>query len=149
MIADPQSNPAAVELGNFFPRPPVAVWRALTEPDLLARWLLRPTGFEPSAGTRFRFTAAVSEVDEVTCEVLAARPFEQLTYSWTYSRAAHPTPWIVDWALWPQGRGTRLLLTHTGFDIADRRQRMVRNAMERGWKRRVLPRLEEVMRPSG
>ncbi|TQM30695.1 SRPBCC family protein [Nocardia bhagyanarayanae] len=145
MIADPQLNPAAVELGSFYPQPPDAVWRALTEPDLLERWLLRPTGFAASVGTRFRFTIPDSSIDEIVCEVLKARPCEQLTYSWMYPQAEHPARWIVDWTMRPQGRGTRLLLTQTGFDIEDRRQKMIRNATERSWKRRVLPRLGEVI----
>jgi uncharacterized protein YndB with AHSA1/START domain len=145
VIADPLLNPAAVELGRFYPQLPDAVWRALTEPDLLARWLLRPTGFSASIGTRFRFAIPDSSTDDIACEVLAARPCERLTYSWTYPHPEHPARWIVDWALRPQGRGTLLLLTQTGFDIGDRRQKMVRNAMERSWKRLVLPRLGEVI----
>ncbi|MEU7140264.1 SRPBCC domain-containing protein [Nocardia sp. NPDC046473] len=145
MIADAQLNPAAVELGNFFPQPPDIVWRALTEPDLLEQWLLRPTGFDAAVGTHFRFTFPASSIDEIACEVLAARPYEQLTYSWIYSQAEHRARWIVDWTLRPQGHGTRLLLTQTGFDIEDRRQKMIRNATERSWKRSVLPRLSEVI----
>ncbi|MTE13357.1 SRPBCC family protein [Nocardia aurantiaca] len=145
MIADPRLNPAAVELGSFFRPPPDAVWRALTEPDLLERWLLRPTGFAASVGTHFRFIIPDSSINEIICEVLAARRCKQLTYSWMYPRAEYPARWIVDWTLQPQGRGTRLLLTQTGFDIEDRRQKMVRNAMERSWKRLVLPRLGEAI----
>ncbi|MFI9636330.1 SRPBCC domain-containing protein [Nocardia sp. NPDC051929] len=145
MIADPQLNPAAVELGSFFRQPPEAVWRALTEPDLLQRWLLRPTGFAASVGTRFRFIIPESATEQILCEVLAVRPYEQLTYSWDYPQAEFPARWVVDWMLQTQGRGTRLLLTQTGFDIKDRRQRMVRNAVERSWKRSVLPRLGEVI----
>ncbi|MFB8277320.1 SRPBCC family protein [Nocardia colli] len=143
MIADPRLDPAAVELGAFFPRSPDIVWRALTDPNLLEQWLLRPTGFTASVGTRFRFTTPASSIDEISCEVLAARWCEQLTYSWMYSRA--PARWIVDWTIRPQGSGTRLLLTQTGFDIEDRRQKMTRNAMERRWKRLVLPRLGAVI----
>lgn len=145
MIADPQLNPAAVELGNFFRQPPQAVWEALTEPDLLQRWLLRPIGFAASAGTHFRFTGPNTDIDQILCEVLASRPYEKLTYSWIYQQAEYPVRWVVDWTLKPQGRGTRLLLTQTGFDIEDPRQRMMRNAAERRWKRLVLPRLGEVI----
>ncbi|WP_433671314.1 hypothetical protein ACQP06_06910 [Nocardia sp. CA-136227] len=60
-------------------------------------------------------------------------------------RADYPTRWIVGWALHPQGHGTRLLLTQTGFDIEDRRQKMARNAVERSWKRLLLPRLGQVI----
>ncbi|WP_405161022.1 SRPBCC domain-containing protein [Nocardia sp. NBC_01499] len=145
MIADTQLNPAAVELGSFFPQPPDTVWHALTDPDLLERWLLRPTGFAASVGTRFRFTIPAASINEVVCEVLAAQPCKQLTYSWFHPQAEHPARRIVDWTLRPQGRGTRLLLTQTGFDIEDRQQKMVRNATERSWKRLVLPRLGEVI----
>jgi uncharacterized protein YndB with AHSA1/START domain len=145
MIADPRLNPAAVELGSFLPQPPDVVWRALTEPDLLERWLLRPSGFAASVGTCFRFIIPAPAIGAIACEVLAVRPGEQLTYSWVYSQAEQPARWIVDWAMRPQGHGTRLLLTQTGFDIENRRQKMVRNAVERSWKRSVLPRLGEVM----
>ncbi|WP_225725128.1 MULTISPECIES: SRPBCC domain-containing protein [unclassified Nocardia] len=141
MIADPRLNPAAIELGSFFPQPPDTVWRALTEPDLLARWLLRPTGFAATVGTRFRFPIPDPPNDEIACEILISEPGARLTYTWTYP----PLDGIADWTIRPQGRGTRLLLTQTGFDIGDRRQRMVRNALERRWKRHVLPRLGEVI----
>ncbi|MEV6280900.1 SRPBCC domain-containing protein [Nocardia sp. NPDC051832] len=145
MIADTHLNPAAIELGSFFPQPTRAVWRALTEPDLLERWLLRPTGFAAVTGTRFRFTVPDATINEIVCEVLVAEPCERLTHSWNYPQSEYPARWIVDWRLWPQGRGTRLLLTQTGFDIADRRQKMARNAMERTWKRNLLPRLGDVI----
>ncbi|WP_433658960.1 SRPBCC family protein [Nocardia sp. CA-128927] len=145
MIADPQLNPAAIELGTFFPQPPTTIWRALTDPDLLEQWLFRPTGFTPTPGTHFQFTTPAAPINEVTCEVLTAHPYKQLTYTWLYPHSDHPTRWIVDWNLQPQGHGTRLLLTQTGFDTKDRRQKMLRNAMERGWKRTALPRLSEVI----
>ncbi|GAB0103843.1 SRPBCC domain-containing protein [Nocardia sp. JMUB6875] len=145
MIADTHLNPAAVELGSFFPQPPEAVWRALTDPDLLQRWLLRPTGFQPVPGINFRFTTPESPIDEILCEVRTARPHEPPTYTWLHPHAVDPIRLLIDWTLHPQGHGTRLLLTQTGFDIEDRRQKMIRNATERSWKRRVLPKLTEVI----
>ncbi|WP_378730520.1 SRPBCC domain-containing protein [Nocardia brasiliensis] len=145
MIADPQLNPAAIELGSFFPQPPDAVWRALTGPDLLERWLFRPDGFAASVGTRFRFTIPAAPASEIACEVLTAERCKQLTYSAIYPQLEYPARWIVDWTMLTQGRGTRLLLTQTGFDVEDRRQKMVRNAVERHRKRLVLPRLGEVI----
>lgn len=144
MIADSELDPAAVEVGGFFPHSPDVVWRALTEPDLLERWLMRSIGFAASVGTHFTFAVPTQPPAEIACEVLAARPGEQLTLSWVDLRAEHPTRWIVDWMIQPQGTGTRLLLTQTGFDIEDRRQKMARNALERGWKV-ALSRLREVL----
>ncbi|MEV6769022.1 SRPBCC domain-containing protein [Nocardia sp. NPDC051030] len=134
MMSDSELNPAAVEIGSFFPQPPEDVWRVLTEPELHARWLMRSVGFAPSVGTHFILAVPTEPTGEIACEVLTARPAEQLTITWVDLRAKYPARWVVDWTIQPQGRGTRLLLTQTGFDIENRRQKMARNAMERGWK---------------
>lgn len=144
MTSDAELDPAAVEIGRFFPQRPGLVWRALTEPDLIAQWLMRSTGFAPSVGTHFIFAIPTDPPGEIACEVLAARPSEQLTISWVDLRAEFPARWVLDWTVHPEGRGTRLLLTQTGFDIENRRQKMARNAMERGW-RTTLARLGEVL----
>lgn len=81
---------------------------------------------------------------EIACEVLAVRPGEQLTLSWVDLRATRPARWLVDWTVHPQGRGTRLLLTHSGFDINDRRPPTDRNGMERMWQR-VLSQIGEML----
>ncbi|WP_372443020.1 SRPBCC family protein [Mycolicibacterium baixiangningiae] len=72
---------------------------------------------------------------EIACEVLELRPGERLALSWVDLRAARSARWLVDWTVDRQGRGTRLLLRHSGFDIRDRRQKMARNGMERMWRR--------------
>lgn len=112
------------------------------------------TGFAASAGTRFAFevppqpqTAArrqATPCNQIACEVLTAQPHEQLTMSWIDLRAEQPTRWVLDWIIRPEGHGTRLLLTHSGFDLADRRQKMARNGMERMWRGR-LTRLRDLL----
>ncbi|WP_280426969.1 SRPBCC family protein [Nocardia brasiliensis] len=144
MTSDAELDPAAVEIGSFFPVPPQQVWRALTEPDLIERWLLRSTGFAATVGTHFIFEIPARTPGEVACEVLVAEPGAQLTVSWVDLRAKYPARWVVDWTIRPQGRGTRLVLTQTGFDIENRRQKMARNALERGW-RTTLTRLGAVL----
>ncbi|WP_024799357.1 SRPBCC domain-containing protein [Nocardia sp. BMG51109] len=144
MTSDAELNPDAVEVGDFVSQPPDVVWGALTEPDLLERWLMRPIGFAAVTGTHFIFALPTPQTGEIACEVLATRPGEQLTLSWVDLQADRPARWIVDWTIRPEGRGTRLLLTQTGFDIEDRRQKMARNAMERGW-RSALARMRDVL----
>ncbi|WP_194814127.1 SRPBCC domain-containing protein [Nocardia sp. XZ_19_385] len=145
MVSDSELNPAAVEIGSFFPQAPAVVWRALTEPDLMERWLMQSVGFAATTGTHFIFILPTTQPSsEIACEVLTARLGEQLTHTWFDLRADHPARWVLDWTIQPQGRGTRLLLTQTGFDINDRRQKMARNAMERGWKSTLL-RLRKVL----
>ena len=50
----------------------------------------------------------------------------------------------VTWRLVPEGRGTRLLLEHTGFDLQQKRGRDALDRMGPGWRDVVLPRLAEV-----
>ncbi|MEU8898236.1 SRPBCC domain-containing protein [Nocardia sp. NPDC048505] len=133
-----------MEVGSFFPQTPETVWRVLTDPDLLERWLMRSVGFAATTGTHFIFVLPTKPPGEIACEVLTARPNQQLTYTWFDLRAQPPARWVVDWTIQPQGRGTRFLLTQTGFDIDNRRQKMARNAMERGWRSTLL-RLRELL----
>ncbi len=154
MISDPIRDPASVEIDVFLAHPPSDIWRALVEPVLVQRWLLPSTGFVASVGTRFVFDVPAqprsaarrqaAAAGEIACEVLAAHPGERLTLSWVDLRSERPARWVVDWVLRPEGRGTRLLLTHSGFDLADRRQKMARNGMERMWRAR-LARLRDLL----
>ena len=63
----------AIRTDSFFPHPPEKVWRALTDPELLASWLM-PNDFEPRVGHQFTFrTDPVPAHDFdgiVRCEVL-------------------------------------------------------------------------------
>ncbi|OHV88307.1 SRPBCC family protein [Mesorhizobium sp. ORS 3428] len=58
--------------------PPEKVWRALTEPELLAAWMM-PNDMKPEAGGRFAFAGPDTLID---CEVLDAEPGRLLRYSW-------------------------------------------------------------------
>ncbi|MDJ0363096.1 SRPBCC domain-containing protein [Rhodococcus sp. H29-C3] len=127
-------DPAVVEIGKFYARPPEVVWGGITEPDLLAQWLMRPVGFDTTIGNRFILAVPTRPTGEIACEILRVRQGERLGYSWVDLRAPSPARWTLDFSLASQGRGTRLLLTHAGFDISDRKQKMARNALERGWK---------------
>jgi uncharacterized protein YndB with AHSA1/START domain len=136
MIDDSELDPASVEIGRFYPHTPDQVWQALTDPALLERWLMPSTGFvAPRVGSHFIFTVPTQPPGEIACKVLAIRPGLQMTLRWVDLRAQLPARWTLDWTVHPQGQGARLLLTHSGFDISDRRQRMARNGMERMWKR--------------
>jgi uncharacterized protein YndB with AHSA1/START domain len=67
------NNSLSIRMDNFYPYPPALAWRALTEPDLIARWLM-PNTFKAEVGHRFTFQAApipAVKFDGVTyCEVL-------------------------------------------------------------------------------
>ncbi|MFU8853255.1 SRPBCC family protein [Micromonospora sp. SL1-18] len=51
------SEPTSIAVDQFLAHPPAKVWRALTDSDLLARWLM-PNDFGPVPGHRFTFHTA-------------------------------------------------------------------------------------------
>ncbi|HWZ90801.1 MAG TPA: SRPBCC domain-containing protein [Polyangiaceae bacterium] len=104
-----------IQIVRDYPHPPRKVWRALTEPELIARWGMRPEGFSTAVGTRFKFFGTPNRAWRgfIECELLEAREPTLLRYSWIDKDQGKPT--IVSWALEPHAGGTRLRFQHTGF----------------------------------
>ncbi|MEU6781743.1 SRPBCC domain-containing protein [Nonomuraea angiospora] len=126
----------AIRIDQFIAHPPRKVWRALTEPELVARWLM-PNDFKAEVGHRFTFTTEpkpqVGFDGIVYCEVLELEPEKLLKISWSDHKRAD---WTVTWRLEPEGRGTRLFLDHEGFDPGDELQQLSRRIMGGGWRSR-------------
>ena len=104
--------------------PPAKVWRALTEPALLASWLL-PNDIRPEVGADFTFRAdAEAGSGTVACKVLAAEPPHLLRYSWRGDDANPHAPdrvldSVVTFVLTETASGgTHLRLVHDGFPAA-------------------------------
>lgn len=127
----------SIEIDQFYSHAPAKVWRALTEPDLMAQWLMPTTGFEPVVGNRFQMRARPVEATdfsgEITCEVLELVDAKRLRISWDDAKAEKPTGWVVTWDLHPEGQGTRVVLTHSGFDPDDATAQLSRTIMSSGW----------------
>ncbi|TPI15294.1 SRPBCC domain-containing protein [Mesorhizobium sp. B4-1-3] len=75
---NPTVNEAPLSFECDLPDPPEKVWRALTEPELLAAWMM-PNDIKAEAGSRFAFGGPDTPVE---CEVLEAEPARLLRYSW-------------------------------------------------------------------
>jgi len=104
-----------IRIVRDYPHPPAKVWRALTDPALIALWGMRPEGFSPVVGTRFKFVAKPNPGWRgfVECEVLEVREPSVLGYSWIGNENDKPTR--VTFTLEPQAGGTRVTFEHTGF----------------------------------
>jgi uncharacterized protein YndB with AHSA1/START domain len=130
----------AIEVDQFLPRPPAQVWRALTDPVLLARWLM-PNDFQPVIGHQFTFrTEPVPQhgFDGIVhCQVLDVQPNQLVRFSW---RAASLDT-TVSWRLVGEGSGTRLLISHDGFDDTDPVQRMTMDILGGGWRGHLVRKL--------
>jgi uncharacterized protein YndB with AHSA1/START domain len=97
--------------------PAEKIWRALTEPHLIAEWLMH-NDFVPRPGHKFNLTRqATPEVKVVIdCEVIAVEPHRTLSYRW----AAYGTDTVVTFTLTPTAAGTTLRVEQAGF-AADNR----------------------------
>jgi uncharacterized protein YndB with AHSA1/START domain len=122
-----------ITVDQFIARPPAAVWRALTEPDLVARW---GTAGDVAAVVGHRFTLDMGPWGPASCEVLEVVEPERFVYSFTER-------WTLTWTLVAEGAGTRVLLEHAGFDLDDPQHRHAFEMMGPCWSDDVLPRLAE------
>jgi uncharacterized protein YndB with AHSA1/START domain len=109
------SSISDIHIVRDYPHSPAKVWRALTEPELMALWGMRPEGFAPVVGTRFKYIAKPQPGWRgfVECEVLEVRAPSLLRCSWVGDDNGKPT--YVTYTLAPHGNGTRLTFEHTGF----------------------------------
>ena len=138
-----------IVVDEVFPHAPETIWTALTSGDLIGRWLMPPTGFEPVEGNRFTFktTPAGPWDGTIHCEVLEVRPQERFAYAW---KGGHPAnvgcgsalDTVVTWLLSAVEGGTRVRLIHSGF-VLPLNETAFTN-MGAGWKK-VVPRLGEIV----
>ncbi len=89
--------------------PPEKIWRALTEPHLIAEWLMQ-SDFAPVVGHDFKFSEDWGAID---CKVTTVEPNRTLSYSW----AAFGLESTVTWTLTATGSGTLLRMEQAGFPL--------------------------------
>jgi uncharacterized protein YndB with AHSA1/START domain len=117
-----------------YQHPPEKVWRALTDPQAIAQWLMK-NDFEPRVGRKFQFRVAPKPrgwTGIVDCEVLEADPPRKLVYSWCGSGLDT----TVAWTLEPVDEGTKVRLEHNGF--RGMRGWMVSRMLGKGWSSKIL-----------
>ena len=93
---------------------PEKVWRALTEPELLAEWLLPTIGFklEPDAAFMLKTQPYPGWDGTVNCRMLEIEKYRKLSYAWTVPFLDT----VVTFTLTPTGEGTRLSIVQSGFN---------------------------------
>src|SRR5215211_5478249 len=93
--------------------PPTKVWRALTDPALLAEWLLPVLGLKLEPGAAFTFQAPPQPGWDgvVKCRLLEIESHRKLSYRWVVG----DIDTVVLFTLTPTASGTRLSLVQSGF----------------------------------
>jgi uncharacterized protein YndB with AHSA1/START domain len=131
-----------IVVDEFFPHAPELIWKLLTTGELIGRWLMAPTGFEPVKGKRFTFQTTPGGAWDgvIHCQVLEATPNETLAYAWKGGHEANagygaPLDTVVTWTLSRVDGGTRLRLVHSGF-VTPKNDSAFKT-MSGGWKKVV------------
>lgn len=123
-MTEVSSETRTVVMEREFPYPPAKIWRALTQPHLIAEWLMK-TDFQPVQDHRFTLSADWGAVD---CRVLEIESERALTYTWD----ALGLESVVAWTLTQTPAGTLLRMEQTGFKPG---QEQAYNGAKFGWPR--------------
>jgi uncharacterized protein YndB with AHSA1/START domain len=130
---NPVTETRSVVVEREIPYPPDKIWRALTQPHLIAEWLMT-NDFAPVADHRFNLRADWGAVD---CQVLTVEPNKTLSYTW----AAMGLESVVTWTLTSTRSGTHLRMEQSGFLPG---QKQAYQGAKYGWQQ-FFARLEQVL----
>jgi uncharacterized protein YndB with AHSA1/START domain len=102
------------------PHAPEKVWRALTDPALLAEWLLPVIDLrlEPGAPFTFKTQAYPGWDGTVNCRFLEIEAHRKLSYRW----AVPFLDTVVTFTLTPTASGTRMSLVQSGFTTNQKKE---------------------------
>jgi uncharacterized protein YndB with AHSA1/START domain len=123
MMTIDKTAPSQTESLSFefdLPHAPEKVWRALTDPVLLAQWLLPVFDLELEPGAAFTLkTQPYPGWDgTVNCRFIEIEANRKLTYTWTVPFLDT----VVTFTLTPTESGTRLSLVQSGFSADQKRE---------------------------
>jgi uncharacterized protein YndB with AHSA1/START domain len=115
-----QAEHESLTLEVGLPHAPEKVWRALTDPDLLAEWLLPVVGLQLEPGAEFTFkTQAYPGWDgTVSCRMIEIEECRKPSYTWTVPFLDT----VVTFSLTGVPAGTRLIIMQSGFKAEHRRE---------------------------
>ena len=121
-----------IRVRRFYPHPIIRVWRAITDPEYIKRWMQMENDFKPEVGHKFELHDISGNWQGILhCEVIAVDIPTLISY--TFKGGSMNSTTTVTITLIPVVEGTRLELTHTGFtglkDIA------ISTIIGLGWRR--------------
>jgi uncharacterized protein YndB with AHSA1/START domain len=139
-MTDPSTETRSVVVEREIPHPPEKIWRALTQPHLIAEWLMQ-NDFKPAVGHRFNLRGDWGGV--LDCEVLAIEPNRTLSYTWNFAHddAAFDLKSVVTFTLAPTRSGTHLRMEQVGFGPE---QKQAFGGAKAGWQQ-FFGKLEQVL----
>jgi len=124
-----QAERDSISLELDLPHAPEKVWRALTDPALLAEWLLPVFDLKLEAGAPFAFkTQAYPGWDgTVNCRFVEIEANRKLSYTWDVPFLET----VVTFTLAPTAAGTHLSIVQSGFTPGQKKES---GGARYGWK---------------
>jgi len=91
------------------------VWKAISEKEQINKWFMPSEDYKPEVGNTFHMTGSKEGTEYPhTCTITEIIPEKKLSYTWGMSAIEGET--LVSYELEPEGSGTKLTLTHSGWD---------------------------------
>ena len=139
-MTDVSAETRSVVVEREFAHAPEKIWRALTQPHLIAEWLMK-NDFALAVGHRFNLRGDWGGV--LDCEVLTIEPNRTLSYTWNFAHddAAFALTSVVTFTITPTRNGTHLRMEQAGFR-PDQKQAF--GGARHGWEQ-FLANLDQVL----
>ncbi len=95
------------------------VWQAITDNRKMKQWYFDMPAFKPEPGFEFQFYGSKDDKKYLhLCKVIELIPVRKLKHSWAYKD--YPGNSQVSFELFPEGKQTKLRLTHEGLETFPR-----------------------------
>ena len=108
-----KNEPFVIE--RIYTAPMAKVWKAITDKNEMKKWYFDLAEFKPEVG--FEFTFEGGKEDRIylhLCKITEVEEGKKLTHSWRYD--GYEGNSYVTWELFPEGKNTRVRLTHTDLE---------------------------------
>src|SRR3984957_10103929 len=119
-------------LERILEAPVELIWRCITTREDMHRWFFELEEFKPEVGFKFDFTVEHQGMKYChLCRVTEVIPKKKLAFTWRYD--GHQGDSLVTMELLPEGRKTKLKLTHEGLETFPQTPQFPRKNFENGW----------------
>lgn len=107
------TQPFVIE--RVYAAPIQKVWEAITAKEKMKEWYFDLAEFKPEVGFEFEFTGSDGNKEFLhLCRVTKVVEGKTIAYTWRYDGYEGNSE--VTWELFPEGEGTKLVLTHSGLE---------------------------------
>jgi uncharacterized protein YndB with AHSA1/START domain len=138
-----ETTPFIIE--RTFDAPIAKVWKAITDKNDMKQWYFDIAEFKPEVGFEFQFEAEDKKMKYIhLCKVTEVIPNRKLTYSWRYQGYTGNS--FVTFELFPEGKKTRLKLTHTGLETFPGIPEFAKENFVTGWNSLIGTSLDDYLK---